>query len=160
MRRTKKIRTVLTSVIIALILAAGAGFGIYLLMRDTRSASELFREGEKAFKSGNYDRAIELYRKGISKEPGSSVGYNLLGMAYRFKYNEIGDRKFKNEEIRAFEKAILLDPRNHTALINLGVTLFYEGQKKKAAYYLKESLKVYPENPERLAIEDMIRQCE
>jgi tetratricopeptide (TPR) repeat protein len=141
-------------------LAAGLTLGLYYSLRSTDSAAELMEKGEKAFAVGDYDRAIELYTDATKKEPGSSAAYNLLGMAYRFKYNETADRKYKQEEINAFKKAIDLDPTNYVPYINLGATLFYQNETQQAVLYLNKALELYPDNPERATIEEMIRQSE
>lgn len=134
--------------LLALSLAAGCG----------ETASDLFTRGGEAFEQGRYDEAVKLYKEGIEKEPDSSVGYNLLGMAYRFKFNQTGIHRMKQEEIDAFKKAIELDPRNYVALVNLGVTLYYAGQKKDAAAYLQKALEIYPQHPDRARLEQMIKE--
>ncbi|MBU1671507.1 MAG: tetratricopeptide repeat protein [Actinobacteria bacterium] len=161
-KRTRKRRwpLVLLIVVAVAVVATGITLGLYFILESPRSASELMEEGQAAFAAGDYDRAIELYTGATDKEPGSSAAYNLLGMAYRFKYNETADRKYKQEEIDAFEKAIELDPSNFVPYVNLGATLYYQGQLQEAAGYLEKALELYPNNPERAAIEDMIRQSE
>lgn len=134
--------------LLALALTGGCG----------ESAADLFTKGGEAFEQGNYDEAIRLYEAGIEKQSDSSAGYNLLGMAYRFKFNQTGSHSMKAEEIDAFKKAVELDPRNHVALVNLGVTLYYAGQKKDAAAYLQKALDVYPQHPDRTRLEQMIEE--
>lgn len=147
-------------IVSAALLATGLTLGLYFGLRNTESAGKLFVKGEEAFAAGDYDEAIRLYSAGLDKEPGSSPGYNLLGMACRFKYNQTADARYRQKEIRAFEKSIELDPGNYMPLVNLGATLFYQDQKDEAAPYFRKALELYPGNPERAAIEEMIKQAE
>ena len=124
------------------------------------TAAELFSKGQQAFSEGRYDDAAGLYREGLEKQPDSSAGYNLLGMAYRFQNHQAGGVSHREKEEAAFRKAVELDPGNATAHVNLGATLFYAGRKEEAARYLKKALEVYPNHPDRVSIEDLIKQSE
>jgi len=143
---------VLLLVIIGLVL-------LFFTLRGNETAADLFKKGEQAFAEGEYEKAIDCYQAGLEKEPSSSAGWNLLGMAYRFLYNETGSTKYMQQEVKAFTEAIELDPDNPVPLVNLGATLFYQGDKKEAAVYLERALKVYPDHPDRVGIEEMIRQA-
>jgi tetratricopeptide (TPR) repeat protein len=124
------------------------------------NADQYFTEGAKCIEQGQYDKAIELYQQGIKLAPKPAMGYNLLGMAYRFKFNQTGDQKWRDKEIESFEKAIELAPDFAVALVNLGATYYYSGEKQKAAPYLKHALEVYPEHPESEEIKQMIAEAE
>jgi len=58
----------------------------------------------------------------------------------------------------AFRKAKNLEPDNYVALVNLGVALYAQGDKKQAAVYLKRALGINPNIPEKAQIEQMIRE--
>jgi len=124
------------------------------------NADQYFTEGAKCIEQGQNDKAIELYRRGIELEPKSAMGYNLLGMAYRFKFNQSGDQEWRKKEIESFEKAIELAPDFAVALVNLGATYYYSGDKGKAVPYFKHALEVYPEHPEAEDIKQMIAEGE
>lgn len=114
------------------------------------------REGAAHFQKQEYDQAIQSYRKAIKLEPQSSVAYNLLGMAYRFKYNQSGNPEMRAQEIAAFQKAIEIDPKNWGAMINLGATYYFQGDKAKAAPLFNKALTLNPHHPEKTQIEKMI----
>jgi Flp pilus assembly protein TadD len=57
-----------------------------------------------------------------------------------------------------FRKAVDLEPDNYTAVINLGIVLYYQGHKKEAATHLKKALDIYPDTPEKAQIEQMISE--
>lgn len=100
----------LMAVLVAVIVAACVGLGLYLAFRDRESASSLFDRGARAFEEGRYDEAIDLYKKALEKEPESSIGYNLLGMGYRFLYLQARNTGYREKEVEAFRRAIELDP--------------------------------------------------
>jgi Tfp pilus assembly protein PilF len=58
----------------------------------------------------------------------------------------------------AFRKAAKLEPRNYVALVDLGVTLYSQGDKKQAAVYLQRALDINPNLPEKAQIEQMISE--
>lgn len=117
-----------------------------------------FNKGAEYFQAGKYDEAIEMYKKGLELEPNSALGYNFIGMAYRFKYNTTRNAEYKNKEIEAFKKAVELDPTFWGAMINLGATYYYMGEKEKAALYFKKALEINPYHPEKAQIEKMIQE--
>jgi tetratricopeptide (TPR) repeat protein len=125
---------------------------------SAKSAQKYFDQGAKHFQNKDYDDAIAAYLKGIQLEPTSAVGYNLLGMAYRWKYNVVRASVWKEKEIDAFRKAVAADSTFYPAYINLGATLYYMGQKSEAAPYFERALVLYPGNPERQTLEKMIRE--
>jgi tetratricopeptide (TPR) repeat protein len=125
---------------------------------SAKTAQKYFDQGAERFQDKDYDQAIAAYLKGIQLEPASAVGYNLLGMAYRWKYNAVGASMWKEKEIDAFRKAVAADSTFYPAYINLGASLYYMGSKAEAAPYFERALVLYPENPERPALEKMIRE--
>ena len=123
-----------------------------------KSSTAFFEEGEKLFNQQKYDDAIAKYKEGITLSPESPVGYNLLGMAYRFKYNAVRGVSLKELEIDAFKKSIECDSTFWTAYINLGATYFYAGRKKEAVPLLKKALMLNPEHHEKEQIQKMIEE--
>lgn len=128
--------------------------------RDTKTASSYFEEGAVLVKQGKYDEAIKKYMKGLRREPHSAVGYNYLGIAYRFKYEQLRSLKWRDKEIEAFKKAIELDPNFYLPYVNLGTTHYSMGNRKEASRYLKKSLEIYPEHPSKELIDQMIQEGE
>ena len=123
-------------------------------------AQKLLEQGAALVKKQQFDEAIASYKKAIQEEPKSAVAYNLLGMAYRLKYNQVRNQDLKKAEIAAFKKAIEIDPNYWVALINLGATYYYTGEKAKAASLFKKALTLNPNNPEKAQLEKMIQEGE
>lgn len=69
------------------------------------------------YKLGDYNAAIEYYKRAIALNPGFPISYNNLGVIY-LKTNHYGLAE------KHFKKAIELDPHYIKAICNLGVTCF------------------------------------
>ncbi len=134
--------------------------GIKQTMNMEQSADAALESGMKAFQRQDYDNAIKNYEEALKQKPKSSLLYNLLGMAYRFKFNKGGGAENQKKEIAAFEKAIELDDRNWLAMINLAATQYYRGTRSEALPLFKKALEVNPNNPEKMAIMDIILELE
>lgn len=121
---------------------------------------ELLDQAAGQMKKQQYDEAIATLNQALKEEPKSAIVYNLLGMAYRFKYNQVRNQELKQQEIAAFQKALEIDPDYWVALINLGTTYYYQGEKAKAAPLFKKALALYPKHPQKAQFEKMIQEGE
>ena len=138
-------RFILTTMFLAAILGCGGD-----------SPDKYMQEGFVNFQQQKYDEAIVNYEKAIKLEPRAAAAYNMLGMAYRFKYNQLGVPELRQKEMAAFQKAIEIDPKNWVAMINLGTDYYTDGQKDKAAALFKKALELKPDHPEKAEIEKLI----
>lgn len=134
---------------IVLLLIILLSFGCTSQKQD---AQDLFNEGASLSQKGNFTAAIRKYQEGLAIDPSDPVGYNLLGMAYRYRFNQTGTQEYKENEIGAFKKAIELDPKFWVAYKNLAVSLYYQGRKKEAVPYLEKALELQPNDPEKPVI--------
>jgi tetratricopeptide (TPR) repeat protein len=125
-----------------------------------KQVQALLEKGGKHFQKQEYDLAIASYQKALDREPKSAVPYNLLGMAYRFKYLQSRNQDLKAKEIAAFQKAIEIDPQYWVAMINLGATYYQMGEKAKAAPLFKKALELNPSHREKLELLRMIKEGE
>jgi tetratricopeptide (TPR) repeat protein len=116
----------------------------------------LMEQGTEHFQKQEFDLAIGCFQKAVKLEPNSAVAYNMLGMAYRFKYNQTHNPNLQKQEIAAFQKAIEVNPDYWVALINLGSTYYYKGDKAKAAPLFRRALDLCPNHPERAELTRMI----
>lgn len=114
-----------------------------------RPAETLLNEGAALVQEGKIDDAIAKYREALTADPDSHIGYNLLGMAYRMKFNQLGAQKYKDMEIEAFQKAIDREPDFWVAYKNIAASLYYQGKKREAVPYLEKALELQPGDPER-----------
>ncbi len=142
-------RFILTAMLLAAILGCGGD-----------SADKYIQEGFVNFQQQKYDEAIACYEKAIKLEPRAATAYNMMGMAYRFKYNRLGVPELRQKEMAAFQKAIEIDPKNWVAMINLATDYYADGQKDKAAVLFKKALELKPDHPEKAEIQKMIAEGE
>ncbi len=155
LRSYKKAGNIILPVLAFLIILAGCAG-----LEGKKSATSYFEEGALLVKKGKYDEAIKKYNKGLRIEPRSAVGYNYLGMAYGFKYEQLRSLDWRENEIEAFKKAVELDPNYFLPYWNLGQTYYEMGNFKEAARYFKKGLEIAPEHPNRERIEKMIQAAE
>ena len=127
---------------------------------DRKCTTAYFEEGASLVQKGKIDEGIEKYKKGLRREPRSSVGYNYLAIAYRRKYEQLRSLDWREKEIEAFKKSIEMDPNFYLPYVNLGKTYYDMARFKEAAFYLKKGLEIYPEHPGRELIDQMIQQAE
>lgn len=133
--------------------ALGPGTGL-----AQNQLQQLLEQGALQMQNQQFDEAIATFQKALKEEPQSAVTYNLLGMAYRFKFNQVRNQELKKQEIEAFKKAVDIDPTYWVALINLGATYYYMGEKAKAAPLFKKALSLNPNHPEKAEFEKMIKE--
>jgi superkiller protein 3 len=116
---------------------------------QNKTAQNLLDERIKLHQEGNFDASIQKYNEALKAEPNNSIAYNLLGMAYRFKFNQTGTQEYKTKEIESFKKAIDLDTKYWIAYKNLSASLYYQDRKKEAVPYLEKALELQPNDPEK-----------
>ena len=119
-------------------------------------ADKYMQEGFVKIQQQKYDEAIACYQKAIKVEPRAAAAYNMMGMAYRFKFNTLGVPEFRQQEMAAFQKAIEIDPKNWVAMINLATDYYADGEKGKAAVLYKKALALKPDHPEKADIQRRI----
>lgn len=143
---------------LSLIISLGCGASGDKPANPGMQAQEWLEKGTAQFQKQDYDAAVLSFSKAAELEPKSAVAHNMLGMAYRFKYNQVRSQELKNKEIAAFQKAIEVDPNYWVALINLGATYYFTGDKAKAAPLFKKALELNPQHPEKDQIEKLIAE--
>jgi tetratricopeptide (TPR) repeat protein len=145
------VKNILAALLALLALAACGGGG-------GESPEKYMQEGFAHFQKQEYDQAIDSYQKAIALAPRSAAAYNMLGMAYRFRYHQLRDPDMRQKEIAAFQKAIECDPKYWVAMINLGATYYDLGEKAKAAPLFTKALELNPNHPEKAQMEKMIAE--
>lgn len=121
---------------------------------------KMIEQGAGQLKKQQFDAAIATFNQALKEEPNSALIYNLLGMAYRHKFHQVRDPELQKQELAAFKKAVDIDPTYWVALINLGTTYYYAGDKAKAAPLFKKALTLNPNHPEKAQFEKMIKEGE
>jgi tetratricopeptide (TPR) repeat protein len=92
-------------------------------------------------KKGEYDRAIEAFRKALELKPDLYEAWNNLGVAYDAK----GEY---DRAIEAYCKALELKPDLHEAWYNLGVAYGMKREHDQAIEALHKALELQPDDPQ------------
>jgi tetratricopeptide (TPR) repeat protein len=105
-----------------------------------RQVQEEFRRGIAHFEKGNYDAAIESFRKVAEARPNFAQVYSMLGVTYMRQNQSVASA------IGSFEHAIQLDPRFGEAYFNLA-SIYASGAYRdpaKALQYFRKTLEIDP----------------
>ena len=118
-----------------------------LLKLSPNHAIALHNLGNIAYKRGETDTSIELYKKSIASDPGYLLAYAHLGDAYR-------QAERYEDAYRAYEKVLELEPKDTTelsvyddALYRLASLDLQMGAYERAGMLLSELLRANPEHP-------------
>jgi tetratricopeptide (TPR) repeat protein len=101
--------------------------------RHTTEARMLNNAGVMAYHNGQYEKALELFRKTIDLDPAMTEAYNNLGLTY----TEINEEEKATE---AFKKAISLSPELAAAYNNLGYVFYRIGSYREAIEMYNEAI--------------------
>ena len=151
-----------------------------------QQAWELFREAYRAQMQGEFDRAVELYKRSLAAHP-TAEAHTFLGWTYHFQgkvedaiseckraievdpefgnpYNDIGSYLISlgrlDEAVPWLEQAIQApryEPR-HYPYFNLGRVYYAKGMINRAREYFQQALRIEPDYTlARQAIENIRR---
>lgn len=151
-----------------------------------QQAQELFQEAYRAQMEGEFDRAVELYKRSLALHP-TAEAHTFLGWTYHFQgkvedaiseckraievdpefgnpYNDIGSYLISlgrlDEAVRWLEQAIQApryEPR-HYPYFNLGRVYYAKGMINRAREYFQQALRIEPDYTlARQAIENIRR---
>ena len=93
--------------------------------------------GQRYQKNGEYQKAIENYKKAIALRPTFYNAYNNLATCY-------GELKMYPEAIAALEKCISLKPDDYYAMSNLAVIMMNTGKPDDALRFAKQAVDTEP----------------
>src|SRR5271157_1047517 len=151
-----------------------------------QQARELFQEAYRAQMEGEFDRAVELYKRSLALHP-TAEAHTFLGWTYHFQgkvedaiseckraievdpefgnpYNDIGSYLISlgrlDEAVPWLEQAIQApryEPR-HYPYFNLGRVYYAKGMINRAREYFQQALRIEPDYTlARQAIENIRR---
>ncbi len=106
----------------------------FLVGRGNAAPTDLFLKANEAYRSGNYEKALERYNELAKEAPGAEVYYNMANAD--FKLNHIG------QAILNYERARKLNPRERDIVYNLNYARTFLEYKieDKRNWYSKEIL--------------------
>jgi tetratricopeptide (TPR) repeat protein len=102
---------------------------------DLVKANNYVREGNEAYRNGDYYAALIKYLTAGELNPNSGYIRNYTGIAYlRLRYYD--------RAVEAFRASIALNPKYASSVNNLGSAYFANGDYKKAEKYFKKAIKM------------------
>lgn len=110
-------------------------------MKDDK-AERYFQEGVACAKSGQYDKAIEPFRKAIKLKPEYAEAHNNLGVAYH-------KLKLYEQAIDSYREAIKINPDFADAHLNVGLAYGMQDHQGLITYYLHKAGLLYLEQDNR-----------
>ena len=113
--------------------------GITLIMLTSalaETAPELNAEGNRAYKEGNYEQAIDSYTRSLAIDPGYKKALFNRGLTY-YRVDKL--KPGLNDFVRVLE----LDSSNHRAINFLGRIALKQGEPDVAFAYFREAAKLH-----------------
>ena len=106
----------------------------------TASVAELEKRGDELRSEKAYMDAIDYFRAGLAKAPGSAAIENKLGICQLMlqRYRDAG---------KSFEQAIKKDPKFSEAYNNLGVVEYERKKYRGAIKYYKKAIEISSDSP-------------
>jgi tetratricopeptide (TPR) repeat protein len=104
---------------------------------NSASATEFYKRGNAALKSGDFDRAIADYDQMILLNPNSALAYNGRGSVY-------GGKGDFDEAIADCNQTILLDPNFAETYFNRGLAYRVKGDLDRAIADYNMALRIQP----------------
>lgn len=114
------------------LLAWMVGSGVLIVASSQLAMPALERKASKAFRGGNYEKAVELYEKLVQEKP-LARNHAFLGAA-------LGASGKEEESISASTKAIKEDPEYGLAYYNRALIFGRQNKKSRAVKDLKKAL--------------------
>jgi tetratricopeptide (TPR) repeat protein len=114
------------------------------VLSDQDDNTDLYEKAKAKASKGDLHGAINDLNRYVSGEPNNATAYNDLGVLYF----ETGD---KNKTLASYEKAVQLDPNDHTYRKNLAdFYLIEQGRAEEAMKLYLMVLEEYPQDIEAL----------
>ncbi len=96
-------------------------------------------QGSDAFRAGNYDQAVESFKRVVEKYPSNYEGFYNLGLTYM-------NKKEVDPAIAALEKATELKPDSLDSVFALGECYYMKGDLEKAIQSFSRAIELKPDS--------------
>ncbi len=124
--------------------------GALIVLASVLSIPSTERRANRAFRSGNFQKAAELYRELVEEKP-LARNHAFLGAA-------LGASERFEESVEASTKAIKYDPEYGLAYYNRALVLLRMGKKSRAMKDLKKALEADLPRRFRSAVRKMLEE--
>lgn len=117
-----------------------------------REPAREYRKGLKALEKKDVKTAEEHFLRATQLYPRFSSAFNGLGYAYELDPDERDKKTGLNAAAKnAYRQALLLNPNNFNALVNLGYLLISEKQSAEAERLLRMAIAIQAQSPRAFA---------
>jgi len=123
----------------AMVILGGVLFSIRIV-KATQYPELLLSQGIEEMGRGEYERALERFKRAAEGEPHNPEAYYYVGLAY-------SRLKDYPSAIAAFERVLKLDSKNRRVRYGLGMAYYFSGDSQEAAVFFKRARKDDPSNP-------------
>ena len=103
------------------------------------NSNSLLEEGKAYLKNGEYDKAIEIFKKAVELNPNDYDNWHWLGTSY------LNNEQYP-ETINPFKRAVELNPNNEGNWCILGYSYNKNGQHSEAEECYKKAIELNPNN--------------
>lgn len=123
----------------AIAILGGVLFSVRIV-KATQYPELFLSQGIEEMGRGEYEKALEKFKRAAEGEPRDPDVHYFLGLAY-------SRLKDYPSAITAFERVLELDPKNRKVHYELGIAYFISGDYQRATGSLKRARKEDPSNP-------------
>jgi tetratricopeptide (TPR) repeat protein len=110
-------------------------------LSKNEDARAYYSLGIAAGENGDYEKALQNYKKAVEIDPKFAFAWDNLGITYR--------RLNRNEEaVEAYKNSLKVDPKGSMPLMNIGIAYQYLEDYDNAIKYYEKLKKYYKDNPE------------
>lgn len=139
-KKTRPTVNRLISICLGFILAASIPSSAATTLQDSNDPGVWTKRGLELSNAGNYQEAVEAYRRAIKLKSDHAEAHFRLGDAY-FQLKKY------DQAIEAYKKAVRYDPKLSTAFNNLGTAFTKIGDPNKAVEAYREAIRLDPKFP-------------
>src|SRR5262245_55995630 len=138
-----------TSCLVATLLLTGLSLKAQT-REPSRQAQHNLNQGVAAFRNGNYESAIELFRQALEIEPNLNVAELYLATAYSQRFvpgvQTRENLSFAENAIESYKRVLRQDPTNADALLELASIYQSINDLQSARVTFLSASKLVPEN--------------
>ena len=106
---------------------------------DRNDPKALALLGDKYFESGNFDQAIEIYKRVLELNPDDVDTHNDLGLAYHYM-------KRSDMAVDSLKKGVDVEPSFQRIRLSLGFVLMSSGRNAEAKDVLEQAAELDPDS--------------
>lgn len=116
-----------------------------ILRLDPDNADALVNIGTVEYRRGEFALALQHYQRAVKINPGHALAFSNMGMVHFSLFQKDNDRQSRDQALRHFNKALLLDHDLADGYNGRGAVYLALNEAEKAVADLKKALQLQPE---------------